>query len=68
MAKRMITSLELPEKMLYDLKSLAGSLMVSKSDLIRWGIEYILKNPPIMRREPEMMEEKRAWHKENMRA
>ena len=45
-AKRTITSVELPEKMLYDLSRLADQMRLSKSDLIRWGIERILSNPP----------------------
>lgn len=44
--KRTVTSVELPEKMLYDLSRLAGEMHLSKSDLIRWGIERILAHPP----------------------
>lgn len=43
--KRTVTSVELPPNMLYCLDRLANQLHLKKSDLIRWGIEYILTHP-----------------------
>ena len=44
--KRTVTSVEIPPAMMYALDRMASRLHLSKSDIIRWGIEYMITHPP----------------------
>ncbi len=44
--KRSVTSVEIPPAMMYALDRMSSRLHLSKSDIIRWGIKYMITHPP----------------------